>query len=430
MVKDKLVLAGPRLARGLVQLPGSKSISNRALLLAALAKGPTRLSNVLLSDDTRRMLTALSALGVRVQQQGTDIIVEGQGGRFCYEGELLVLDLGNAGTAMRPLTAILAGSQGQFLLTGEARMFERPIGPLVATLKQLGADIAFEQAEGYPPLKIHGKNLRGGTCQLDGSLSSQYISALLMLLPLLDGNTELELTGQLVSWPYVEITLAMMKQFGIVGIEVQERKVIVPGNQSYLSPEHYHVESDASSASYFLAAAAMSEGRVTVEGVGKASLQGDIHFADVLEQMGAKVSYGKQTITVVGNSNGLKGGDFDLNHIPDAAMTIAVAAVFAKEPTTIRNIGNWRIKETDRLFAMATELRKVGCVIVEGEDFISIEPPEHHRFAEIETYNDHRMAMCFSLLALREPGICILDPSCCSKTYPQYFEDFGRICAM
>ncbi|RUO44449.1 3-phosphoshikimate 1-carboxyvinyltransferase [Aliidiomarina taiwanensis] len=433
MKHNALTLSGPRVTEGCIRLPGSKSISNRALLLAALAEGTTRIDNLLVSDDTHWMLSALKQLGVSVQQVGQQYHVQGRAGFFAASQLAQVsLFLGNAGTAMRPLCAALAASSGSFELTGEPRMKERPIGPLVDALRELGADIRYLEEEGFPPLEINGSTLLSGQVSIDGSLSSQYISALLMILPLLEGqeNTRLELTGDLVSLPYIDITLAMMREFGAQVEQLDERTFLIPPGQRYVSPGDYLVESDASSASYFLAAGAIA-GQIRVEGVGSASLQGDKAFADVLARMGAEVTIEPHAIEV--QAGPLQGGDFDLNAIPDAAMTIATLALFAQGTTCIRNIGNWRIKETDRLHAMATELRKVGAGVEEGEDWICITPPSSLQaatsiqHATIETYNDHRMAMCFALLAFDAAGVTILDPQCCEKTYPAFFHDFNQL---
>src|SRR5690554_6947036 len=442
MKPEMLTLAGPRVTQGCIRLPGSKSISNRALLLSALAKGTTRIDNLLASDDTFWMLKALKQLGVKVEQQGQSYQVHGHGGLFNARQETPVsFYLGNAGTAMRPLCAALAAASGHFELTGEPRMKERPIGPLVDALAQLGAEIHYLEEEGFPPLHIVGTTLTSGTVSIDGSLSSQYISAILMILPLLkaksinsemdyaQSSTRLQLTGELVSLPYIDITVAMMRDFGVTVEQLDERTYIIPADQTYVSPGHYVVESDASSASYFLAAGAIA-GRIRVEGVGSASLQGDKAFANVLSRMGADVIVEPHAIEV--QARGLQGGSFDLNAIPDAAMTIATLALFAKGTTSIHNIGNWRIKETDRLHAMATELRKVDAHVEEGDDWISITPPsalepaQAIRHAEIDTYNDHRMAMCFALVAFASVGVTIRDPRCCEKTYPNFFEDFNR----
>ncbi len=426
--QSKTILHGPREARGTIRLPGSKSISNRVLLLAALAHGTTRIENLLFSDDTHWMLAALSQLGINIEEHADYVQVQGGGGLFnAPTMQPLSIFLGNAGTAMRPLCAALAASSGQFELTGEPRMKERPIGPLVDALRSLGAEIQYGETEGYPPLRIEGRQLQAAKISIDGSLSSQYISAVLMVLPLLYSKgavTELTLTGNVVSLPYIKLTLAMMRDFGVQVEQLNNRTFIVASNQSYQSPATYQVESDASSASYFLAAGAIA-GSIRVEGVGSASLQGDKAFADVLVKMGAKVKIEPHAIEV--SAAKLTAGDFDLNAIPDAAMTIATLALFAKGTTRIRNIGNWRIKETDRLHAMATELRKVGAIVEEGEDWIEVTPVQQLQHASIETYDDHRMAMCFSLLAFDKAGVTILDPDCCHKTYPEYFADFARL---
>jgi|SRR5690554_259748 len=436
MKSKSIQLQGPRQTQGTIQLPGSKSISNRVLLLAALAQGTTRIENLLFSDDTHWMLSALTALGIHVQQHADYIEVQGAGGLFnTANTETLSLFLGNAGTAMRPLCAALAASTGQFELTGEPRMKERPIGPLVDALISLGADIQYGEQLGFPPLLINGSRLQADKISIDGSLSSQYISAVLMILPLIAGEeegseTELTLTGSLVSLPYIELTVAIMRDFGIQIEQRNERTFVVPSQQKYQSPGKYYVESDASSASYFLAAGAIA-GSIRVEGVGSASLQGDKAFADVLTEMGADVRIESHAIEV--RAAKLQGGDFDLNTIPDAAMTIATLAMFAEGTTRIRNIGNWRIKETDRLHAMATELRKVGASVEEGDDWIAVTPPRSFKPAQqlkhaiIETYDDHRMAMCFALLSFDQAGVTILDPDCCHKTYPEFFADFSRL---
>lgn len=412
---------------GEVTVPGSKSLSNRALLLAAMAVGTTKVTNLLDSDDIRHMLTALKKLGVNYQLSTCKTICEvtGVGGIFKTDGQLDFF-LGNAGTAMRPLCAALAMSQGDYILGGEPRMEERPIGSLVDSLRAAGADITYLKNQGYPPLQISGKPLFAESIAIDGSISSQFLTALLMVAPLFETDTLITVSGELVSKPYIAITLSIMKHFGI---EVQNNNFAsfqVKGRQCYQSPGQYMVEGDASSASYFLAAGAIKGGQVLVRGVGRKSVQGDIRFADVLEKMGAKVIWHDDAIEIHGAP--LMGVDLDLNHIPDAAMTIATTALFAKGKTAIRNIYNWRVKETDRLAAMATELRKLGVTVVEGEDFIEIEPVERLQLAEIDTYNDHRIAMCFSLIALSDTAVVINDPGCTAKTFPDYFSRFASIC--
>ncbi|EFL79031.1 3-phosphoshikimate 1-carboxyvinyltransferase [Actinobacillus pleuropneumoniae] len=427
---EKITLAPISRVEGEINLPGSKSLSNRALLLAALAKGTTKVTNLLDSDDIRHMLNALKALGVNysLSEDKTVCTVEGVGGAFNWKNGL-ALFLGNAGTAMRPLTAALClkgATEAEVVLTGEPRMKERPIKHLVDALRQAGASVQYLENEGYPPVAIRNSGLKGGKVQIDGSISSQFLTALLMAAPLAEGDMEIEIIGELVSKPYIDITLAMMKDFGVKVENRNYQTFVVKGNQSYLSPEKYLVEGDASSASYFLAAGAI-KGKVKVTGIGKNSIQGDRLFANVLEAMGAKITWDDDFIQA--EQGELKGVDMDMNHIPDAAMTIATTALFAEGETVIRNIYNWRVKETDRLAAMATELRKVGATVEEGEDFIRIQPLPLTQFqhAEIATYNDHRMAMCFSLIALSDTPVTILDPNCTAKTFPTYFTEFEKL---
>ena len=411
---------------GEIFLPGSKSLSNRALLIAALANGTTKITNLLVSEDIEHMLNALATLGIEytLSDCGTECIVVGNNG-FFDTNEPMELYLGNAGTAMRPLCAALAASKGEFVLTGEPRMKERPIGHLVDALAQLNADIEYLENKDYPPVKITGKSLLGSTVTIDGSISSQFLTAILMIAPLLKTDTNIEIEGELVSKPYIDITLNIMSRFGVEVVNDDYQSFTVTGNQSYQAIDKYMVEGDASSASYFLAAGAIKGGEITVHGIGKLSVQGDKHFADVLEKMGAEVTWNDESITVAGKA--LTAVDMDMNHIPDAAMTIATTALFAKGTTSIRNIYNWRVKETDRLLAMATELRKVGAEVIEGEDFITITPPETLKHAEIDTYNDHRVAMCFSLVALSKTPVTINDPKCTAKTFPDYFEKLAQV---
>ncbi|WP_373777579.1 3-phosphoshikimate 1-carboxyvinyltransferase [Glaesserella sp.] len=427
---EKLTLQPIARVEGEINLPGSKSLSNRALLLAALAQGTTQVTNLLDSDDIRHMLNALKALGVNYQlsEDKTVCIVEGVGGAFQWQNGLSLF-LGNAGTAMRPLTAALClkGKQdAEVILTGEPRMKERPIKHLVDALRQAGASVQYLENEGYPPIAIRNTGIQGGKIQIDGSISSQFLTALLMSAPLASEDMEIEIIGELVSKPYIDITLAMMKDFGVTVSHSNYQTFFVKGHQCYVSPQKYLVEGDASSASYFLAAGAI-KGKVKVTGIGKNSIQGDRLFADVLEKMGAKITWGDDFIQA--EQGELKGIDMDMNHIPDAAMTIATTALFAEGETVIRNIYNWRVKETDRLTAMATELRKVGAEVEEGEDFIRIQPLALDQFqhAEIATYNDHRMAMCFALVALSNTPVTIQDPKCTAKTFPTFFIEFDKI---
>lgn len=411
---------------GEIHLPGSKSLSNRALLLAAMAEGVTEITNLLESDDVRHMLNALRELGVKFELSGdgTRCVVTGMGGALT-DGGKYQLYLGNAGTAMRPLTAALCVGRGEFLMTGERRMEERPIDALVDALRQGGCKIDYLKTEGYPPLRIDADGFSGGRIEIDVSISSQFLTALLMAAPLAREDVEIHIIGELVSKPYIDITLDAMKKFGVEVTNDDYQVFTIAAGQNYQSPGSFLVEGDASSASYFLAAAAIKGGRVTVHGIGRASIQGDIHFADVLEKMGASVDWTDDSITVTRGD--LKAVDMDMNHIPDAAMTIATTALFAKGTTAIRNIYNWRVKETDRIAAMAIELRKVGAVVVEGRDFIEITPPETIAHGVIDTYNDHRMAMCFSLLALDPASVTINDPGCTTKTFPDYFEKLESI---
>ncbi|CAG8998390.1 MAG: 3-phosphoshikimate 1-carboxyvinyltransferase [Candidatus Celerinatantimonas neptuna] len=412
---------------GTIHLPGSKSISNRALLLAAMAKGTTTLTNLLDSDDIRHMLNALRQLGVKyhLSDDKTHCEVEGLAGALRGNGHYHTLFLGNAGTAMRPLCAALTLCDGEFELTGEPRMEERPIGALVDALRQSGATVDYLKNPGYPPLKIRGTGLCGGLVSIDGSVSSQFLTAYLMSAPLAQAQTVIEIIGELVSKPYIDITLQMMARFGVKVENQNYQRFIIDGQQVYESPGDFLVEGDASSASYFLAAGAMA-GDVTVEGVGKQSMQGDIAFADVLSQMGAKVEWGDDYIRV-SHQAPLKAVDLDLNTIPDAAMTLATAALVAKGTTTIRNVYNWRVKETDRLAAMSCELAKLGAEVEEGPDYLKITPVQSLKHANIDTYNDHRMAMCFSLVALAGTSVTISDPGCTSKTFPGYFESFAHL---
>ena len=427
MTVEQLTLTPVTSIDGEVNVPGSKSLSNRALLLAALAEGTTTLTNLLDSDDIRHMLKALTQLGVsyELSECKTECTVQGLGGAFNH-AEHLELFLGNAGTAMRPLCAALAASSVNVTLTGEPRMEERPIGDLVDALLEAGADIKYLKNDGYPPLHIAGKTLQGGKLSVDGSVSSQFLTALLMAAPLFSEDTVISIKGELVSKPYIDITLDTMAKFGVQVENDNYQHFTIRAGQKYIAPTRFLVEGDASSASYFLAAGAIKGGSVKVTGIGKQSIQGDIRFADVLEAMGARVEWFDDCVVIHGAP--LKGVDMDMNHIPDAAMTIAVAALFAEGETCIRNIYNWRVKETDRLNAMATELRKLGVEVEEGHDFIRVTPATSLKHAEIDTYNDHRIAMCFSLVSLSDTPVTINDPGCTAKTFPDYFTRFATIC--
>jgi 3-phosphoshikimate 1-carboxyvinyltransferase len=418
---DSIELKPMRRAAGTVQLPGSKSISNRVLLLAALAAGETELEGLLDADDTRVMREALSSLGVRFSRNK----VTGVGGVFPVKKAELFL--GNAGTAFRPLTAALALCGGEYRLSGVPRMHERPIGDLVDALRGIGARIDYLGAEGYPPLAVGRGRISAAHVKVRGDVSSQFLTALLMALPLLNRKSRIEVQGELISKPYVEITLNVMRRFGVEVGRSGWRFFEIPG-KSYVSPGSAFVEGDASAASSFLAAGAIGGGPVRVQGVGRDSIQGDVRFAEVLERMGAKVQMGADWIEVSGEKK-LKPIDMDLNHIPDAAMTAAVLALFAEGPSTLRNLASWRVKETDRLAAMATELRKLGAQVQEGRDFLKISPGKITPGAAIDTYDDHRMAMSFALVALGGVSVRINDPQCVAKTFPDFFASFGKILA-
>lgn len=414
-------------AAGTVRLPGSKSISNRVLLLAALSNGATQIHDVLDSDDTRHMIEALEKLGVRVEGKAAQghLIVHGCAGLFPVRDADLFL--GNAGTAIRPLTAALAFANGRYRLSGVPRMHERPIGDLVDALRGLGADVRYTGNEGFPPLEIHPS----GATEVDrvsvrGDVSSQFLTALLMAAPVRGGGLSIDVIGELISKPYIEITLNLMARFGVAVRREGWTRFTVPAASQYRSPGEVHVEGDASGASYFLAAGAIGGGPVRVEGVGAQSIQGDVRFAEALRSLGATISMGPNWIEASGPtaSAPLRAFDLDLNHIPDAAMTLAVAALFTDGTCHLRNIASWRVKETDRLAAMANELRKVGARVVETSDALSVTPPQRLRGAAIRTYDDHRMAMCFSLVALGGVPVRIQDPDCVAKTYPDYFERY------
>ncbi|KAH9327946.1 hypothetical protein KI387_000054 [Taxus chinensis] len=455
---EQIVLPPINEISGTVKLPGSKSLSNRILLLAALSEGTTIVDNLLDSDDVRYMIGALKTLGLNVEEEREKnrAIVEGCAGRFPV-GKLglkeVKLFLGNAGTAMRPLTAAVtaAGGASRYILDGIPRMRERPIGDLVLGLKQLGADVGCVLNTNCPPVYINAKGgLPGGTVKLSGSISSQYLTALLMTAPLALGDVEIEIIDKLVSIPYVEMTLKLMERFGVkVDRHDGWDRFSIKGGQVYKSPGKAFVEGDASSASYFLAGAAITGGTVTVEGCGTSSLQGDVKFAEVLEKMGAKVTWSENRVTVTGPPDELSkrkrliGIDVNMNKMPDVAMTLAVVALFADGPTAIRDgkfqvlfdavsswwqaVANWRVKETERMVAICTELRKLGATVEEGPDYCIITPPEKLKVTSIDTYDDHRMAMAFSLAACGDVPVTINDPSCTRKTFPDYFDVFRKV---
>ncbi|MGJ7529737.1 bifunctional 3-phosphoshikimate 1-carboxyvinyltransferase/cytidylate kinase [Variovorax sp. GB1P17] len=425
-------------AAGTVRLPGSKSISNRVLLLAALASGTTTIHDLLDSDDTRVMLDALRALGCGIDPAPADntLRITGLGGQLKPSSTLLPLFLGNAGTAMRPLTAALSLLGGEFELSGVPRMHERPIGDLVDALTQLGCQIDYLGNPGYPPLRIHpvdhGDLVLDAPIRVRGDVSSQFLTALLLALPLAARNDiVIEVVGELISKPYIEITLNLLARFGIAVRRDGWERFTIPADSHYSSPGDIHVEADASSASYFIALGAIATGvsrknGIRIEGVGADSIQGDIRFIDAAQQMGAQVDSGPNWLEVRRGAWPLKAIDLDANHIPDAAMTLAVMALYADGPSTLRNIASWRVKETDRIDAMANELRKLGATVEAGPDFIRVHPLAQGGWlpASIHTYDDHRVAMCFSLAAFNPARVPvrILDPHCVAKTFPDYFE--------
>ena len=430
---EKLYLEPIKKIEGTVTLPGSKSMSNRILLLSALAEGKTKVLNLLDSDDIRYMVDALKQLGLEITEDRANNIleIEGCAGKIQVKGAELFL--GNAGTAMRPLTAaVAAAGDGTFILDGVERMRERPIEDLVDGLKQLGVDAECTMGTGCPPVKVVANGLPGGRVELKGSVSSQYLTALLMSAPLSTGDIEIVITDILVSKPYIDMTVKLMERFGVeVGVFDDMQRFVVKGGQTYKSPGEAFVEGDASSASYFLAGATITGGKVKVIGCGTDSLQGDTKFADTMGLMGAKVEWGKNDVTVTGPGGKLKAIDVNMNAMPDAAMTLAVAALYADGVTTIRDVASWRVKETERMIAICTELRKLGCDVFEGEDYCVITPPASGKINEgidVDTYDDHRMAMAFSLAACGGVGVTINDPTCTKKTFPNYFDALAEVC--
>ena len=419
-----------RAVSGTVRLPGSKSISNRVLLLAALCDGQTTVRDLLDSDDTRVMLQALRQLGCGVAVDGTTAVIDGLGGRARQPRAELFL--GNAGTAMRPLTAALAVLGGDYALSGIPRMHERPIGDLVDALRALGCNVQYLGQDGFPPLHIGQPNLRlDQPIPVRGDVSSQFLTALLMALPLAAQAQDIviDVVGELISKPYIEITLQLLARFGVKVQRNGWARFVIPAGSRYRSPGEIHVEADASSASYFIAAGALSASAsgpngLKIEGVGEASIQGDIRFVEAARLMGAQIDSGPNWLRAERGAWPLKAIDLDCNHIPDAAMTLGVMALYADGPSTLRNIASWRVKETDRIAAMAAELRKLGAEVEEGADFIRITPPSVWQAASLHTYDDHRMAMCGSLAAFNAAGlpVRIEDPKCVAKTFPDYFE--------
>lgn len=415
-------VSGP--IHGSIKPPGSKSITNRALIVAALAKGTTHLTGVLDSKDTQVMIESLNRLGIKVQhnQEQCSIVVEGCAGNIPQPKADLWLE--NSGTSIRFLTALCATGNGEYVLDGNTRMRERPIQDLVESLQQLGIDVVCENDTGCPPVRVKANGLPGGKTSISGNVSSQYLSALLMVAPTAQSPTTISILDEMVSKPYLEITLGVMAQFGVTIDRIQP-SVWKIQPQTYQRSIAYDIEPDASAASYFFAAAAITKGSVTVEGLNQDALQGDINFVRVLEDMGCQIDRNRNSITVHGGT--LKGIEVDMNDISDTAQTLAAVALFAEGPTCIKNVGHIRHKETDRLMAIATELRRMQIQVEETEDSITIYPGEIQP-ATIETYDDHRMAMSFALVGLNVPGIVIDDPDCTSKTYPHFFTDLEKLC--
>lgn len=420
----QLTLAPASHAEGDVALPGSKSISNRMLLLAALARGTTTLTGLLESDDTEVMLKALAALGIAIRDKGGKRYeIDGAAGPLPVKSA--DLHLGLSGLSMRTLVAALALSGGEYRADGVPRMRERPIADLVDALRPLGVDIRYEMAEGFPPVLIGPGAPRAAPVRIRGDVSSQFLTGLLQALPLLGARVVVSVEGELISRPYVDITRNLMRRFG-VDVAADGDAFVVPAGSGYASPGTLAVEGDASGASYFIAAGLLGSGPVRVTGVGRDSIQGDVGFAAVLARQGADVRMGADWIETRKGA-GFRGGTIDCLAIPDAAMTLAITALVADSPTTLTGIGSWRVKETDRLAAMATELRKVGATVEEGSDWLRVMPSARLVPATIATYDDHRMAMCFALVRLLGVPVTIEDPGCVRKTYPMFFDELARI---
>ncbi len=410
--------------RGTVRPPGSKSLTNRALIVAALADGPSKLTGVLDSVDTRVMIASLQQLGISVIHDAESCVITTAGCHGCPPATSAELWLENSGTSIRFLTALCALGKGAYRLDGNPRMRQRPIGDLLRALQPLGVDVRCELGTDCPPVLVTSQGLPGGRTTIDAQISSQYLSALLMAAPCAKGPIDIHLSGEMVSEPYVDMTLGVMARFGVT-VDTKEPGVFRISPQTYRGTT-YDIEPDASAASYFFAAAAITGGEITVNGLTHTALQGDVKFVEILEQMGCCITDGPHSITVRGGE--LRGVDVDMNAISDTVQTLAAVAPFAERPTNIRNVGHIRHKETDRIAAVATELRRLGIRVDEREDGLTIYPGTMHA-ATIHTYDDHRMAMSFALIGLRQPGVTISDPECTSKTYPNFFSDLDRLCA-
>ena len=428
-----LKLKSSNLKNSIINLPGSKSISNRVLLLSSLGEGSITINNLLISDDTKVMIDALKSLGVKIAVNESLKNCNLQGSNNYFLNKKVDIFIGNSGITIRPLTAVLAFNNGEYYLHGTDRMHERPINHLVDSLVSVGADIEYKKNIGFPPIKINPSNIKNNKIFIKGDTSSQFITSILISSPFFIKNEPLEIIveGEIISKPYIEITIKLMKVFGINVRHSNYNNFIISKKQKYSNPKDIYIEGDASSASYFLAAGAISGKKIRVNGVGSKSIQGDIRFIDALINMGVKINTGENWIEVNSNSKILP-IDADFNHIPDAAMTIAIISMYAEGTSILRNIASWKVKETDRIDAMSRELKKIGAKINQGDDFIEITPPKKFSDATIDTYDDHRMAMCFSLLSINNQfkqgaNITINDPDCVSKTFPDYFDVFNTI---
>ena len=425
---NELRLKASKQVRGCIKLPGSKSITNRVLLMAALGSGVTKLIDPLRSEDTEQMINALIKLGVSVKEVNDDKnIIEIKGAEHNFTNKNTNLFLGNSGTTFRPLAAVLAMMRGDYYLSGIERMHERPIRDLVDALEQMGSSIQYEKNHGYPPISINNSPIEiSEPIQIKGDISSQYLTALLIAGPISNNEFNIEVIGDLVSKPYIDITLKLLTKFNIFYNNDNWRLFSLKKDSVYRNPTKIFVEGDASSASYFFAAASLA-GSIEIKAINKDSIQGDLKFLDIISKMGAKVEYKSDSIQVSKASN-LKGLEIDCIEIPDAAMTLAIMAVFADKPTKLKNIGSWRVKETDRILAMDNELTKMGVEVSTTHDSMTIFPQKQlNDNISIETYNDHRIAMCFSLFCLKNLNITIQDPNCVNKTYPDYFKDLKSV---
>ena len=425
---NEIKLKASKQVRGCIKLPGSKSITNRVLLMAALGSGVTKLIDPLRSEDTQQMINALIKLGVSVKEVNDDKnMIEIKGAEHNFPNKNTNLFLGNSGTTFRPLAAVLAMMRGDYYLSGIERMHERPIKDLVDALEQMGSSIQYEKNHGYPPITINNSSIEiSKTIQIKGDISSQYLTALLIAGPISNNEFNIEVIGDLISKPYIDITLKLLTKFNIFYSNDNWRLFSLKKDSVYRNPNKIFVEGDASSASYFFAAASLS-GSIEIKGINKDSIQGDLKFLDIISKMGAKIEYKSDSIQVSKASN-LKGLDIDCIEIPDAAMTLAILAVFADKPTKLNNIGSWRVKETDRILAMDNELTKMGVEVSTTHDSMTIFPQKKlNNNVSIETYNDHRIAMCFSLFCLKNLNITIQDPNCVNKTYPDYFKDLKSV---